>query len=180
MTGRWSPEDIETCRDMYLAGKTYGEIAKVIGKGYTRRAISGAVHRLKESGGITDSPNRTTDKTAKMTLVRMENKKVREETAKKPPSRFDLTGESIIPLAGIGLSLEAVSSRNECRYPYGSPNEDGFHFCGLPIDGDSSYCSQHSKICHVPQKPGARISEQDKALIAANARASGLNRAFGG
>lgn len=182
MTGRWSPEDIQTVKAMYLDGKTYGEITKAIGKDYTRRAISGAVRRLRQSEAFEAFPNRICDRTAKMTEIRMANKKVREETAKKPPNRHidsPLGHEPFRFENGDFVTLETVSDKF-CRRPIGDPSKPDFHYCGLAPKEGSSYCALCHSVLMVPVKHGATISAKNKEMVAHNMRATGLIRAFGG
>ncbi len=32
---------------------------------------------------------------------------------------------------------------NLCQWPTGHPNEEGFHFCGKPVQGSLPYCEAH-------------------------------------
>jgi GcrA cell cycle regulator len=39
-------------------------------------------------------------------------------------------------------SLIELQAR-DCRWPIGDPRDAGFHFCGAPQSGSSSYCELH-------------------------------------
>lgn len=175
MSKKWADADIETVRTMYLAGASYAAITKAVGKGYTRRAISGVVHRLK-------LPKRECWQTQKMTLVRMDKKREREaHNARKPPLRLVdaiIAHEPFQFPNGEFVTMETVSDKT-CRMPIGDPADADFRYCGHPPKDGSSYCEPCHTRAHQPLKQGATISQQDKALVAANARKSGLDRMFG-
>lgn len=57
----------------------------------------------------------------------------------------------VVPL---NVSLDDLQP-HECRYPYG----DGpFLFCGNPVEGESSYCAAHHRLCW--QKPREITDEE--------------------
>jgi GcrA cell cycle regulator len=43
--------------------------------------------------------------------------------------------------------------RDTCRWPIGDPGTAGFHFCGVPPDGDHVYCPHHRGIAHERPDP---------------------------
>ena len=47
---------------------------------------------------------------------------------------------------------------NDCRWPIGDPREDGFHFCGAPQTGTSSYCEHHMRASFDDTKQRARVA----------------------
>lgn len=52
---------------------------------------------------------------------------------------------SLVPRDPIGFMDLRASS---CRYPIGDMTRDGFKFCGADKIGNSSYCRQHTILCH--------------------------------
>ena len=42
---------------------------------------------------------------------------------------------------------------NRCRYSFGHPGDDDWHFCGAPATGpDSPYCAEHHALTHLKQE----------------------------
>ncbi len=48
-----------------------------------------------------------------------------------------------------------------CRWPFGNPEDENFHFCGNSSDVTLSYCEDHMVMAHAPEK--ARKSTFRKA-----------------
>lgn len=57
-----------------------------------------------------------------------------------------------------GISLLELSDK-VCRFPLGHPEEEGFSFCGKPVQPGYPYCPEHCAVVYqersVP-RPGAR------------------------
>lgn len=45
-----------------------------------------------------------------------------------------------------------------CRWPFGNPDEDDFHFCGKAVTQGKPYCEEHCAIAYV-----AKSSSRDRA-----------------
>ena len=46
----------------------------------------------------------------------------------------------------IQHSLEMANLKpNQCRWPIGDPDSEGFHFCGAPVFVGKPYCYEHCK-----------------------------------
>jgi GcrA cell cycle regulator len=39
-----------------------------------------------------------------------------------------------------------------CRWPFGDPVEEDFHFCGNPSEHSLSYCQEHMALAHAPSR----------------------------
>lgn len=42
------------------------------------------------------------------------------------------------------FTIEELKS-GMCRWPFGNPQDDSFHFCGHRTDPESSYCGTHTE-----------------------------------
>lgn len=176
MSEHWAPDQMDSVKVLWLGGASYSEIQKHF-PGRTRSAVAGLVKRM----GL--PPRKTTEENR--VKIKVSHRKAREKMEKsnpKPPTRHEMKGEAIAPLAGIGVSIEALENTctiTQCRYPYGEIGTDTFHFCGNKTKEMTSYCPEHFRLCFQPLKIGAAVSDEDKAVIAQNARATGMQRIFG-
>lgn len=117
----WTDERIELLKSLWGAGKTAAEIAKELGDNLTRNAVIGKAHRLGLSGRI--SPIQ---------------KKVDKPL---PPERKEIKAKN------GGISLLELTEKT-CRYPYGDPKKEGFHFCGCAALAGLPYCAEHAEIAY--------------------------------
>jgi hypothetical protein len=46
---------------------------------------------------------------------------------------------------------------DDCRWPIGDPQADGFHFCGKPKQGGRSYCEFHARRASTPSQPRTSV-----------------------
>ena len=120
-TTTWSDERVEQLKDLWTSGKTAAEIAKELGDGLTRNAIIGKAHRLGLSGRITPI----------------------QKKIDKPLPPEDLS----IKAKDGGISLLELTEKT-CRYPYGDPKKEGFHFCGGCSLPGLPYCGEHAAIAY--------------------------------
>jgi len=50
-----------------------------------------------------------------------------------------------------GATLLAITERM-CKWPFGDPKKNDFHFCGRVIDVSMIYCAEHRAIAYSPAK----------------------------
>lgn len=117
----WTDERIELLKSLWGAGKTAAEIAKELGDNLTRNAVIGKAHRLGLSGRV--SPIQ---------------KKVDKPLPPEPKQ---------IKAKNGGISLLELTEKT-CRYPYGDPKKEGFHFCGGSALAGLPYCGEHAEIAY--------------------------------
>lgn len=117
----WTNERIELLKSLWGAGKTAAEIAKELGDNLTRNAVIGKAHRLGLSGRV--SPIQ---------------KKIDKPLPPEPRKILAKNG---------GISLLELTERT-CRYPYGDPKKEGFHFCGGSSLPGLPYCAQHAEVAY--------------------------------
>lgn len=117
----WTDDRVELLKSLWGAGKTAAEIAKELGEGLTRNAVIGKAHRLGLSGRITPV-----------------QKKIDKPL---PPESQDILAKN------GGISLLELTEKT-CRYPYGDPKKEGFHFCGGHALSGLPYCAEHAQIAY--------------------------------
>lgn len=142
----WTEERIELLKSLWGAGKTAAEIAKELGDNLTRNAVIGKAHRLGLSGRI--SPIQ---------------KKIDKPL---PPEQKQIKAKN------GGISLLELTEKT-CRYPYGDPKKEGFHFCGGHALAGLPYCSEHAEIAY--QTTTRKFSLNENADYDTNKEADALD-----
>jgi GcrA cell cycle regulator len=126
---QWQPEEDELLRQLFRAGKTFGEMPPFF-KGRSRNACLGRCQRL----GL----ERVTPPRCHKRSVKVAAPKVR-----KP----------VVMLADPALS-ERVPTINltddHCRWPVGDPGEPDFAHCGRKPRPGSPYCETHHAVAYMP------------------------------
>lgn len=61
----------------------------------------------------------------------------------------------VIPLAER-KTVETLSA-GDCRWPFGDPQQQGFHFCGRPHADGSPYCDFHKRRAFQTARPRAAV-----------------------
>lgn len=163
MTG-WSDEQVETVRQLWKRGLTAREIAAELGGTRSRNAICGLIDRKGFAGGTPPRGGRPPKPKAPKNQVRVCPQKVAEARAarKKPTAKARPAPAMPPPVISPPRpradrpGLMALKSK-DCRWPYGDPRDEDFHFCGHPIMGDTveetPYCEAHARLAYQPTKP---------------------------
>ncbi len=56
------------------------------------------------------------------------------------------------PDMGHKISLLELTDK-VCKWPIGHPDEEGFHFCGAPVNVGTPYCLEHCAVAYQSQLP---------------------------
>jgi GcrA cell cycle regulator len=64
------------------------------------------------------------------------------DQVRAPRLIIDNAREGAIPLAKLG--------HNTCRWPFGTPGDDGFGFCGCKAVALGPYCLEHAELAYEP------------------------------
>ena len=93
--------------------------------------------------------------TAKTSVVKKSEPKTPAKSDAKSNVRLVAVGR---PIAGHGAgahqrivqhALEMANLKpNQCRWPIGDPDSDGFHFCGKAVFVGKPYCFEHCKMAY--------------------------------
>lgn len=133
----WTPERIATVTRLWNEGLTTAEIGRAIGM--SKNAIVGKAHRLQlpprpspiRQGKSTPSAPVAANgrKPAPVPVVVMSQAKPRA------PVQHPVVGSAV------------------CKWPFGHPDEPGFHFCGEHALLGKPYCMEHYRRAYVVAKP---------------------------
>lgn len=127
MTGtEWTPERIARLRALAAKGLTSGEIAKQMR--ISRGAVMGAIRR--HGVRLKRQPTRG------LRMV-IRPKPSKPPKPPKPPASFS-------PPLGAGPAIAALK-QGDCRWPYGDPAADDFHFCMKRSELNALYCREHAE-----------------------------------
>ncbi|MEQ8286504.1 GcrA family cell cycle regulator [Thalassospira sp.] len=110
----WTPEKIELLTSLWNQGWTTARIGEELGVG--KNAVVGKAHRL----GLPKRPSP------------IQRRAEEAEQKKAPAPKQPAKGITIYDL-GVGM----------CRWPFGDPDHDDFHFCGKKIVPSKPYCLEH-------------------------------------
>ncbi|MGF1553306.1 MAG: GcrA family cell cycle regulator [Paracoccaceae bacterium] len=172
----WDDDRVERLRAMWNDGMSASRIAKELG-GVTRNAVIGKVHRLGLSNRTpagqhseTESPMTEGEETKAEApdpeVVAGDDEEeapppsrsapaVRDASKPRPPGQptpeEESARETLAEIEKIAkrLSLLELTERT-CKWPIGDPNDDDFHFCGLPAVSGKPYCEHHVGVAFQP------------------------------
>ena len=130
----WTSDKIKQLTKLWNKGKSTVEIARELG--ISKNAVVGKVHRL----GLDARPSPIR---VPKTIVPIPAKSTQKSHQKEKISLLDL-------------------KINSCRWPYGEPGTDDFHFCGKDAQTGKPYCPEHCKIAYTSLKELALESARNK------------------
>jgi len=135
----WTAEIVELIISARSEGKTAREIGELLG--VTRNAVIGKWARLRLPKKKTGPPKRKAqpkrEPKPKTIVVR---------AVPMPPPVVVRK-----PAMGVSAAVEALESL-DCRWPFGDPHSEDFHFCGARVRTDKDgmslgpYCAEHMDI----------------------------------
>jgi GcrA cell cycle regulator len=153
----WSKEREEQLTHLWEVDKlSASQCATKLGDGLTRNSIIGKVHRL----GLTmrgptagqpkkhDRPRRRAQRSPSQDRLSRTQRIRLVQAGRIPKVETNAPAEPIAALRPCSL-MELTPTT--CRWPYGDPGTEGFHFCGGFVFG-GSYCFAHHQIAHEPEK----------------------------
>ena len=174
----WTPKAVEddkksenkkvtvkkTATDKKSATKT--EAKKVVEKKVAPvKKVAVVAKPAKKKTGAADKPGKSvavkTQKVEKKPAQKSVQKpvvKVAQKTEPKQESKVEAKPVVGRPIAGRGgtahqrivqHALEMAELKpNQCRWPIGDPDSEGFHFCGKPVFVGKPYCYEHCKMAY--------------------------------
>ncbi len=154
--GVWTEEDIATLKRLWGSGKkSASQIGDELGK--SRNAVLGQVHRLKLSGG--GSQSRTNGvRRAHVQKAKPPKRDRRDTLPKKPKGGFQAIETKAVPFVEVipedappSLGIRMMDLRdNICKWPVGNPfDHDNFGFCGHEVSRHGGpYCPYHARRAH--------------------------------
>jgi len=160
---RWSQERIDIVRALWAEGHSAAQIARVLGD-VSRNAIIGIAHRQgfprrrMRSGECKSIAHKLTAHRASASIEIQLPGSPGENSESRPTE----------PVAVPGITTANVRD-GQCRWPFGDPLTEAFHFCGHPCLPGSpgeqretqSYCAFHRGIAFIPQMQRRRAAERN-------------------
>lgn len=173
MSKAWDSNVLKKLKALVGKGLSTAEIGKKLG--LSKNAIVGKLHRMGWNASATDSDTKPKAeiKKSKAAPKKVEKKPVAVKAVKKPapapkpvkvapkekpapapkPAPKKTVGHAIAGSKGISVhqrmvqhALEMANLKpNQCRWPIGDPDSEGFHFCGNPVFVGKPYCYEHCK-----------------------------------
>jgi GcrA cell cycle regulator len=135
----WTDKNVKTLTNMWNKGKTAADIAEALG-GVTRNAVIGKANRL----GLDKRPS---------PIKKADKSVAAAPKAKKKNEKLVIHGKKIVLAKEKSFSILDIKE-GMCRWPFGDPKDDDFHFCGrnVAVEG-CSYCEHHAEEAYqVPTK----------------------------
>lgn len=172
----WTPDRREEAAKLWNDGYSASQIARKLGRGITRNAVIGVIHRSGLSKRSTPSaPARVAAGKALRNRLPAKPKPAPAPRTSVPPVRVSETRTYAppptrplppAPPSGPGRRTILTIRAGECRWPIGDPAEPGFTLCGCKTE--ATYCEGHAEIAY------DRSGKAEKRKAATTAR--GLRR----
>ena len=143
----WNEENVARLRELWDQGLPTAQIGKLIG--FTKNAVVGKAHRI----GLERRPS-----PIRRTAAKPDRKKARSpvipklnfETSKEITNIQDKESSAFQPVV---QNIYLQSTKRECEWPEGHPEEPEFHFCGKERFEDKPYCLDHCAVAYIiPEK----------------------------
>jgi len=177
----WTDERVALLEKLWTEGKSAAEIAKALSEGVTRNAVIGKAHRMGLSGRpspvkkkkaevlpkvkakIKSKTNTNTNSTSKQQIVPEGEESFVDIAARAAAAT------SVEASTGDGISIMELTDR-VCKWPFGDPRDQEFHFCGSPSQVGKPYCPDHASMAYqtssrkgAAKKPPVKKSETSTA-----------------
>ena len=172
MSKGWDNATLKKLKALTGKGLSTAEIGKRLGM--SKNAVVGKLNRLgwnSKAGGVASATTKKKEpakKTASKVTVKKSTTTARRATVARTATRGGKTvaggakkATTTTTTARGGKSLNknlAMHQRivqhalelanlkpNQCRWPIGDPDSEGFHFCGAPVFVGKPYCYEHCK-----------------------------------
>ena len=149
----WNAKAVEPAsKKIKTAGKTATKKSDT-SKSSVKKVLKGVVARV--SGKKTVDNKKTVSKAvkAKATKTKVEKKPVAKTKEKKVATKPVIKTASKKTKKDLALhelliqhALQMANLKpNQCRWPIGDPDSDGFHFCGETVFSGKPYCYEHCR-----------------------------------
>jgi len=143
----WTEDRILRLTALWLEGRSAAAIAREFGRGVSRCAVLGKVHRL----GLARGPEVRRARTEAPPRA----KPPRDAVDASPPAARSPAAVKVRSKVGTSAALGAAPPAptatilsvgfGQCRWPYGSSGEAGFGLCGRPVTR-GAFCASHAAV----------------------------------
>jgi GcrA cell cycle regulator len=152
----WTDEKIEDLKKLWAKGLSTAEIGRELG--VSKNAVVGKSHRL----GLKPRPSPISGKAAEAAPAAPAAKAAaapaKPKAAKAPKAKET---EKIGDIIDLGPHM--------CRWPFGDPGDDDFHFCGRQVAPSKPYCPEHCAVAYVTK---SNSRDRDRSSSSASSSAS--------
>lgn len=150
----WTDDVCKHLVALFHDGLSAAQISQQLGRGISRNAVIGRLHRMGLSNGRSNRSKggAGTHKRRPRAKVYVPNPRKRKRVEFKVPDRV----EDAAPPPHERVRMEDATLRH-CCFPIGEPNGLDTQYCGRKVDVTQTYCDVHHAICHdKPQKKSKR------------------------
>ena len=150
----WTPELVERLRVLWDSGLSAGQCAAILGRGVSRNAVMGKVHRAGMTARIRDKTLRGIRPNGPRAPRKKRAHKVNNMIVRAEAPRALYRPKTIpVPPDSVPVGLMALSGLESlpgmCRWPVGGDMESTL-FCGAPRE-KPPYCPWHSIAAFAPR-----------------------------
>lgn len=140
----WSEQRVEQLTHMWVdEERSAAAIAAEFG--ITRSAILGKIDRLGINGRECDMENRSKGAEMRETRNRLKATRLAEKAARTPRAAMACVPVQVMSAVAPCALLDLDDTK--CHWPFGEPQQPGFHFCGGKA-ADGPYCAGHHSIAY--------------------------------
>lgn len=156
----WTDEKIEDLKKLWAKGLSTAEIGRELG--VSKNAVVGKSHRL----GLKPRPSPISGKSAESTAAAPAAKAAAAAAPAKPKAAKPAKAK---PAEKIGDIIDLGPQM--CRWPFGDPGDEDFHFCGRQVAPSKPYCPEHCAVAYVT-KSNSRDRSSSSSSSSASSSAS--------
>lgn len=157
MAFQWTEESEKALSSMWDNGRSAGAIAKELGGGLTRCAVSGKIHRM---GLRTRAAKAAASKPVPA-----------PKPAPAAPASIATAVAASVPAPTESVAITELKNRG-CRWSVGE-KDGSFRFCGAIRPGKNvAYCDTHARLAYAPKAIRSGIDRLSQAETTAARRAS--------
>lgn len=156
---RWTDEQVETLKALWSEGLTSSQIAYRMGLD-SRSAVIGKLHRLGLTDVMRGKPKPPPN--PRIPRARPAPSQYRKPAVAQftPKQTFTPAAEPHVPVVDDEVAVPVDQrkalvdlERDDCRWPIGHPDKDGFGFCGKTSAMGLSYCEAHARRAYRSPDP---------------------------
>lgn len=143
----WTEDQIQMLRKLWEEGLSASQIAKALGRGFTRSAILGKVHRLK-------LPWRKPPRESAAAQKKPPRKRSIRPGAGLPstPPMIPVPRPRPVPFTQARRLSFAELEPGHCRFPHGEVGQPDFFYCGADAIEGRSYCAVHCRAAYITRR----------------------------
>lgn len=160
----WTDERVEMLKELWTSGLSASQIAHKMG-GVTRNAVIGKVHRLGLSGRAKPAQVSTSQvgaaQASEARVASVAGTTRRGGAVADDPRYAQAVAGASANVVRQVKSPEPLLTREQrasvlnlnertCKWPFGDPGAQDFHFCGARVKTGSPYCEVHVALAYQP------------------------------